>query len=151
VISNDAPREFSVGSTVVRWTASDLSGNGAVAEQTVTVRDRVAPDVACVPSADPDEGGEIGYYRVSARDACDVPAIRLGVFALADGELIGISRSREPGVELLGTLRSGVKHFRVGHGEQVIQATDKSGNTAAAPCGPLREDMWPSGITRRIR
>jgi hypothetical protein len=151
VITNDAPREFSVGSRVVRWTASDLSANRAVAEQTVTVTDRVAPDLACVPSADPDEGGEIGYYRVSAHDACDVPAIRLGAFALADGEVIRVTRSREPGVELLGVLRSGVRHFRVGPGDQVVEAADKAGNASQAACWPLRGDMWPSGITRGIR
>jgi hypothetical protein len=151
VITNDAPREFSAGSRVVRWTASDLSGNRAVAEQTVTVRDRVAPDLACVPSADPDEGGEIGYYRVSAHDACDVPAIRLGAFALADGEVIRVTRSREPGVELLGVSREGVRHFRVGPGDQVIEAADKAGNATRTACWPLRDEMWPSRITRGIR
>ena len=151
VIANDAPREFAAGRTVVRWTASDLTGNQAVAEQTVTVTDRMAPDLACVPGADADEGGEIGYYRVSAHDACDVPAIRLGAFALADGEVIRVTRSREPGVELLGVLRSGVRHFRVGPGDQEIEAADKAGNASRTACWPLRQEMWPSRITRGIR
>jgi hypothetical protein len=151
VIVNDAPRVFSAGATVVHWMATDATGNRAVAEQTVTVTDRVAPDLACVPSADPDEGGEIGYYRVSAQDACDVPAIRLGAFALADGEVIRVTRSREPGIELLGVSRSGIRHFRVGPGEQVIEAADKAGNAGRTACWPLRDDMWPSGNTRRIR
>jgi hypothetical protein len=150
VIGNDAPREFLAGSTVVRWTATDPSGNQALAEQTVNVADRVAPDVACVPSADPDEGGEIGFYRVSARDACDVPAIRLGAFALADGEVIRITYSREPGIELLGISRSGVRHFRVGRGEQVIQAMDRAGNADSASCGALR-DGGLSPLGRRPR
>jgi hypothetical protein len=46
VVTNDAPRRFEVGVTVVTWTATDASGNAATAEQVVTVTDTVAPTLS---------------------------------------------------------------------------------------------------------
>jgi hypothetical protein len=50
-ISNDAPAAFPVGTTVVTWTATDLSGNKTTATQLVTVNDTEAP-VFTAPPAD---------------------------------------------------------------------------------------------------
>ncbi|KAI7246681.1 hypothetical protein KC345_g12042, partial [Hortaea werneckii] len=40
---NDAPEDFSVGTTIVTWMASDPSGNVAIATQKVTVVDTTHP------------------------------------------------------------------------------------------------------------
>jgi hypothetical protein len=42
-VTNNAPSSFALGTTVVRWTATDAAGNKAIADQTVTVVDYTAP------------------------------------------------------------------------------------------------------------
>ena len=44
-VINDAPDTFPLGETVVRWTATDSSGNTATATQTVSVVDTTAPEL----------------------------------------------------------------------------------------------------------
>jgi hypothetical protein len=48
-IINDAPTQFSVGTTTVRWTATDLNNNSSVAIQQVTVIDNEAPVISNCP------------------------------------------------------------------------------------------------------
>jgi hypothetical protein len=129
-ITNNAPRIFLVGTTTITWTAHDGSGNTDTGTQTVTVTDTVAPTIACVPDGPPG-----GSFRVTGIDACGAPTIRLGSFVLANGETLQITPSLKPGVTLVGV--SGLKrvrHFAVGPGENVINATDASGNVASASC-----------------
>jgi hypothetical protein len=125
---SDAPSSFRVGPTVVTWTATDASGNDAMATQTVTVTDTVPPSVECNPDQ------PAGTYRIVAIDACtSVPAVRLGPYALASGEQIMINHVGRPGVRLVNVV-GGTRHFEVGPGEAVIIATDSSGNTASGVC-----------------
>ncbi|MCH7411310.1 HYR domain-containing protein, partial [Belliella sp. DSM 111904] len=42
-VTNDAPQAFSIGETLVTWTATDQSGNRTLATQRVTVLDKIAP------------------------------------------------------------------------------------------------------------
>ena len=42
-ITNNAPDEFDIGSTIVTWTATDLGGNSVTADQSVTVQDTTPP------------------------------------------------------------------------------------------------------------
>ena len=44
-VTNDAPGTFPLGETVVTWTATDSSGNSAVAAQTVSIVDTTAPEL----------------------------------------------------------------------------------------------------------
>jgi large repetitive protein len=46
-VTNDAPAEFPMGSTMVTWTVRDASGNTATDVQTVTVVDDTPPALAC--------------------------------------------------------------------------------------------------------
>ncbi|MGQ0771947.1 MAG: HYR domain-containing protein, partial [Nitrososphaerota archaeon] len=46
MIENDAPLEFSLGETIITWSATDAAGNSATATQTVTVTDTTAPAIA---------------------------------------------------------------------------------------------------------
>jgi hypothetical protein len=45
-LTNDAPDVFSVGQTIVTWTAQDQAGNSATATQTVSVIDTTAPVIS---------------------------------------------------------------------------------------------------------
>ena len=63
---------------------------------------------------------------------------------LAEGEVIRLTRSSEPGVELLEVQpRTGIRHFRVGPGEDVIHARDQAGNRRNATCGLRRRNQAP--------
>jgi Thrombospondin type 3 repeat len=128
--TNDAPPTFLVGTTVVTWTATDVSGNHATATQTVTVVDTVAPTVSCVPTNPTGSS-----FVVTATDACSSPIIRLGSFVLANGETIKINETGQPGVRLVNDVSSDhLRHFQVGKGEAVITATDPSSNVGTVVC-----------------
>jgi uncharacterized repeat protein (TIGR01451 family) len=51
-VTNNAPSRFPVGQTIVRWTAADLYGNTATADQLVTVIDREPPTIFGCPDKD---------------------------------------------------------------------------------------------------
>jgi hypothetical protein len=131
--TSDAPAKFLVGTTAVTWTAIDASGNKTVATQTqkVKVTDTVPPTVSCAP-AEP----QGNVFRLSAIDACtSSPSIRLGSYALVEGERIKIEETGKSGVRLVNVIGpEGIKHFLVGKGEGLIVATDESSNVASAIC-----------------
>jgi len=86
-ISNDAPPSFPVGTTTVTWTATDLAGNTATAEQRVIVHDSLPPvfpeaiDALSVTANDPD-GTAVTLVAPVAIDACDGT-----IFATTDATL----------------------------------------------------------------
>lgn len=49
-ITNNAPSSFPIGITVVTWTATDAAGNTSKVNQSVTVRDGIAPVLSGVPA-----------------------------------------------------------------------------------------------------
>lgn len=128
-ITNNAPPIFLVGTTDVTWTATDAAGNASTAGQTVSVTDTVAPTVSCLATRPTGSS-----FVVSASDACATPIIKLGSYTLAEGEVVMINVTGRAGVRLIGTVAGGIRHFQVGRGEDVITATDPSGNTASAVC-----------------
>jgi hypothetical protein len=133
-ITNDAPMRFAIGPNVVTWFGNDGIDPIATARQTVTieppVEDTTPPTVSCTAVAPPG-----GSFQVRADDDCATPAIRLGSYALTNGEVIQIQRTGRPGVRLLETNRAtGIRHFQVGRDEAFIVATDAAGNVARALC-----------------
>jgi hypothetical protein len=132
IVSNDAPASFGVGSTPVTWTATDASGNVATAVQTIFVRDTAPPVVSCVASGPP----TAHTVQVSATDACaGAPALRLGTFALAEGERLKIDETGQPDVRFVDRVGPDrIRHFLVPRGQAVVTATDASGNSATVVC-----------------
>ncbi|MGY5846993.1 PKD domain-containing protein, partial [Salegentibacter sp. HM20] len=49
-ITNDAPKVFELGETIVTWTVTDAAGNSTTCTQTVTVEDTQAPVITECPS-----------------------------------------------------------------------------------------------------
>ena len=48
--TNNAPATFTVGTTAVTWTATDMSGNMITCSQNVIVEDNELPTITCPPS-----------------------------------------------------------------------------------------------------
>jgi hypothetical protein len=132
VITNNAPAKFAIGPNLVTWSANDGIDPIVTAQQTVTISavDTTPPTVACLGVPPPG-----GSFRVSAADDCGGRlTIRLGTYRLANGEVIQIQETGQPGVRLIGTVGGNIRHFQVGKGQAIITATDASGNSANAAC-----------------
>ena len=120
---------YPVGTTVVTWTAHDVSGNTSTDTQNVTVTDTVPPAVSCVATGPPNQH----TFVVTSSDACGAPVIRIGSFVLANGETIMINETGQPGVQLVNTV-NGMKHFQVGKDQAIVTATDGSNNVTSVFC-----------------
>jgi hypothetical protein len=133
--TNDAPAVFPRGTTQVRWTAADASGNQqtAPAAQLVSVTDLVKPTVSCTARPDPEDRRGV-LFLVSGADACGLVRLTLGPYLLDQGELVKLIPSTIPGVLWLNEGQPGVKHFRAGPNANLIRATDGSGNFRTAAC-----------------
>jgi len=81
-VVNDAPPMYTVGETIVTYTAVDPAGNASTCETSVTIIDDVAPVVTCdaevVVEAPPEVCQWSGRVSASARDNCILDAISLG-------------------------------------------------------------------------
>jgi hypothetical protein len=133
-VTGNPPAFFEAGGTIVTWTARDASGNTASVNQLVSVLDGAPPSLSCpleTPNVDNDR------YVVAASDApCTVaPIIRFGGYTLLNGDHIRLIRWIFPGIHLISDT-NGLKTFRVGFGDDTIQATDTAGNVSFAECRP---------------
>jgi hypothetical protein len=133
--TNNGLPTYDVGTTPVTWTATDVSGNQSTMIQKVVVADTVAPTVSCTPTHPPG-----GSFRVSASDSCaGKPVIKLGSYVLAEGEVIKINETGQPGVRLRNVVSADrIRHFQVGRGEAIITATDESHNVGSVNCSVPR-------------
>lgn len=131
VITNNAPAQFAVGLNLVTWFGNDGVDPIVTALQKVTIQDTMAPAVSCTAANPPGNS-----FQVAAADDCNGRiTLRLGSFALANGEVIQIQETGRPGVRLVGTVGAdGFRHFQVGRGEGIVMATDAAGDVASAVC-----------------
>ena len=129
--TNNGLDKYYVGTTVVTWTAHDVSSNTSTATQNVTVIDTVPPTISCVATGPPTGN----TFIVTAFDACGAPVIRLGSYVLANGESIKLDVTGAPGVRLINDVSSNnIRHFQVGKGQNVVSATDGSNNVTTVVC-----------------
>jgi len=106
-LTNNAPSQFQVGTTAVKWAVSDIYGNVGQCFQQVTVTESVDPTVSCPGDIDVDTGDPTGTtvtFAASATDNCD------------------------PSPEITFSPTSG-SHFPIGDTVVTVTATDDSGNT----------------------
>ena len=70
-ITNDAPASFSLGDTVITWTATDDSGNAATATQTVTVQDTTPPSITAPADHTAEATGVLTTISIGQATATD--------------------------------------------------------------------------------
>ena len=123
-LTNDAPGDFPVGVTVVRWTAEDEAGNRAHAVQKVTVVDSVPPVIMglkdLIVEADSDQGAAAFYDVTAADDVDETPVLKV---------------SRPSG-----------SVFPLGVTTVTCTATDRSGNVASGSFKVTVADTTPPAI-----
>lgn len=151
--------EFPVGTTVVTTTATDAAGNPTTCTFTVTVEDREAPVVECVPTTNP-SGQNVpgansspasgrnpdGFYELLASDNCDGADLAIYVKDSAEGPCGGafaagpyapgtkVKLTQSPGRQrekpMAGVIAAHI-HTR---GEPVLVVVDSSGNQTCHEC-----------------
>ena len=107
---------------------ADVAGVGGSCR--VPPSDTTPPTVSCTATKPPAHG----FLVLASDDACVPPTITLGPYTLANGEVIQIQVTGQPGVRLVHTSRDGIRRFRVGRGDAVVTATDLAGNASTASC-----------------
>ena len=128
-VRNDAPAAFPKGTTTVTWTATDASGNTAIATQLVTVNDTERP-VLTVPAslalnAPANQCGAVVNFNPTATDNC-------------------------AGATVVSSPASG-STFPVGTTPVTVTATDASGNTRTGSFTVTVSDVTaPTVITRNV-
>ncbi|MDE1816680.1 MAG: HYR domain-containing protein, partial [Thaumarchaeota archaeon] len=106
-VTNDAPKSFPIGMTVVTWTAKDTSGNTANATQNVIVKDTTAPKLT-VPAA-------VTFEATSVND-----------------NVIPIGNATATDIEPVTITNNATSSFPIGKTTVLWTAIDKSGNKANA-------------------
>jgi hypothetical protein len=89
-----------------------------------------APSLSCTAS----NSAGIRFLVLASDDDCVPPIITFGPYTIANGEVIQLRLSDQPGVRLLNTSRNGIRRFQVGRGDAFVTATDLAGNTTTASC-----------------
>ncbi|PVX47419.1 HYR domain-containing protein [Flavobacterium sp. 103] len=111
VITNDAPTIFSIGTTIVTWTATDAAGNTATCQQSVTVTDTEKPTITC-PS---------NVSVLADAGLCTATGVALGTATATDNCSSGAA---------LVITNDAPATFNIGTTIVTWTATDAAGNTA---------------------
>ncbi len=121
-ITNNAPVEFPIGTTLVTWTVTDPSGNKASAIQTVKVVDQIAPTIIAPAN-----------ILVSAYSNCTATGIVLGNPTVSDNCSIASVTNDAPSVYPLGVTTI------------TWTVTDTSGNKASTTQKvTVKDDILPT-------
>ncbi len=107
-ITNNAPKEFSLGSTTVIWNVIDASGNKANTTQIVTVKDTTAP-------------------KITAPENITIKAA-----SLADNVVPLVNATTSDNVSVVSLTNNASKTFPLGKTVVLWVATDEAGNKANA-------------------
>jgi len=122
-ITNNAPKEFSLGSTTVVWNVVDASGNKANATQIVTVKDTTAPKITAPKN------------------------IEIKATSLADNVVPLINATTSDNVEVVSLTNNASKTFLLGKTTVLWVATDEAGNKANATQIVDVENTTPPQLT----
>lgn len=123
VIDNDAPASFSVGSTTVKWQATDSNGNSSEASQNVTIEDTTAPEFSLL--------NDISLEATAVRTplTLDTPVVK-DIFQVTLG-------NNAPADYALGdtpvTWRAEDEHGNVSEAQQTVHVVDTTAPLLTAP------------------
>ena len=70
--TNDAPDSYSLGETLITWTATDNSGNTATAIQRVTVQDTTNPTITAPPDINAEATGQLTTIELGSPTVSDI-------------------------------------------------------------------------------
>jgi len=107
-ITNNAPKEFSLGSTTVIWNVVDASGNKANATQIITVKDTTSPKITAPAN------------------------IEIKATSLANNVVPLINATTSDNVAVVSLTNNASKTFPLGKTTVLWVATDEAGNKANA-------------------
>lgn len=108
-VTNDAPTQFEMGVTLVRWTAIDVAENTTVCTQSVTVVDVTPPSIQCPPPV------------VIELEACEQSVTNLVIGEPMVSDNCGIA----------GLIMEGSSEYFIGTTSVVWRVWDTAGNTNA--------------------
>jgi gliding motility-associated-like protein len=108
-ITNNAPSVFPLGNTTVTWTATDASGNTAIATQLVTVIDVLSPTITAPATV-----------TIGTNNACTATGVNLGTPTASDNCSAVTITNNAPAI------------FPIGSTTVIWTATDASGNSTTA-------------------
>lgn len=79
-VSNDAPSVYPIGSTIITWTVTDVSGNKATTTQKVTVNDTILPKISVPNNVVVNAGNNCVAYNVNlgtpnVSDNCSITSV----------------------------------------------------------------------------
>ncbi|WP_197706545.1 HYR domain-containing protein, partial [Candidatus Nitrosotalea okcheonensis] len=106
MITNNAPKEFPLGSTNVIWIATDASGNKANVTQIITVKDTTAPKITAPEN------------------------IKIKATSLTDNVVPLVNATASDNVDVVSLTNNASKTFPLGKTTILWVATDEAGNKA---------------------
>jgi len=140
-ISNNAPALFSLGTTVVQWTATDDSGHQGGDTQLVKIQDTTPPSISNLTAA-PDTLWAPNHkmvpitVSVSVADVCD-PTASCHIVSVSSNEPVdGVADgATSPDWVITGPLTLDLRAERAGNGSGrtytiTVECTDGSGNSS---------------------
>jgi len=122
-ITNNAPKQFPLGSTTVTWNVVDASGNKANATQTVTVKDTTAPKITAPAN------------------------LKIKATSLADNTVPLVNATTSDNVAVVSLTNNASKTFPLGKSTVLWVATDEAGNKANATQIVDIENTTPPKLT----
>ncbi|WP_197706544.1 HYR domain-containing protein, partial [Candidatus Nitrosotalea okcheonensis] len=123
MITNNAPKEFPLGSTNVIWIATDASGNKANVTQIITVKDTTAPKITAPEN------------------------IKIKATSLTDNVVPLVNATASDNVDVVSLTNNASKTFPLGKTTILWVATDEAGNKANATQIVDVENTTPPKLT----
>ncbi|WP_151734618.1 HYR domain-containing protein [Paenibacillus tengchongensis] len=111
-ITNDAPQDFPVGLTEVKWMAKDASGNVAIDLQKVTVTDTTDPKLEVPAAAQAEATGDRTRVEIGQATATDIFPVKVTSDAPADYP-VGITMVTWTATDANGRMATGKQEVKV--------------------------------------
>ncbi|MDH5730256.1 MAG: HYR domain-containing protein, partial [Gammaproteobacteria bacterium] len=142
------PAEFSVGETVITWTAIDTSGNSSTFIQTITVTDSVAPEITGKAAYTLEASGITTLFTPDTPIATDIVGVSSLTNDMPASFPLGVTEVTWTAADASGNTRTFVQTITVqdtiapvinGQANFVVEAT--GADTSFTPTTPVESDV----------